>query len=305
MQRIPVFIISLKNSKRINILKKRFKEVNIKFKIIYGINGKLFLKKKKLHLIYEKNQTIKNIERELSAPEIGAAASHLKVYAHLIKKKIKQAIIAEDDVYPSKLLFEYINNNFKVKNNEIISFYSSPSSSFLHKKAYKKILNKKVGIYNFATHAFNCSCYQINIQTCKKIINLTNNKVAGLPDWPFLTSRNKIKLLTTLPFLTLTNDYGFSYLEKDRKKLLKSSNIIKKLFSEKLISYLRIPYYLSYIPYWIKYKNPEYYYEHYSKKYLIKLKNIFSHSYIDINKIHFDENYYAEDLKKFIKKFKF
>jgi len=304
MQKIPVFIIALKNSKRINILKKRFKEVNIKFKIIYGINGNLFLKKKKLHLIYEKHLTIKNIDRELSAPEIGAAASHLKVYGYLIKKKIKQAIIAEDDVYPSKLLFEYIKNNFKVKNNQIISFYSSPSSSFLHKKVYKKILNNKVDIYKFATHAFNCSCYQINVHTCKEIVNLTNNKVSGLPDWPFLTFKNKIKLLTTLPFLSLTNDYGFSYLEKDRKKLLKSSHIIKKLFNKKLISYLRIPYYLSYIPYCIKYKNLEYYYEHYSKKYLVKLKNIFSHLYIDINKIHFDENYYAEDLKKFVKKFK-
>ena len=113
-----------------------------------------------------------------------------------------------------------------------------------------------------------------------------------------------VNSLTTLPFLSLTNDHGFSYLEKDRKKLLKSSHIIKKLFNKKLISYLRIPYYLSYIPYCIKYKNLEYYYEHYSKKYLVKLKNIFSHLYIDINKIHFDENYYAEDLKKFVKKFK-
>ena len=38
----------------------------------------------------------------MSPSEIGAAASHLKTYNFIVKNKINQAIILEDDAYPSK-----------------------------------------------------------------------------------------------------------------------------------------------------------------------------------------------------------
>ena len=47
-QDIKVFVISLKNSKRFHILEKRLKKLKIKFKIINGINGLEFYKKKNL-----------------------------------------------------------------------------------------------------------------------------------------------------------------------------------------------------------------------------------------------------------------
>ena len=36
----------------------------------------------------------------------------------------------EDDAFPSEMLKEWIKNNINYDNNEILSFYSYPSSSF-------------------------------------------------------------------------------------------------------------------------------------------------------------------------------
>jgi hypothetical protein len=46
MKKIKVLIISLKNSKRLPYLKKKLNNLKIKFKIIGGINGNYYHKKK-------------------------------------------------------------------------------------------------------------------------------------------------------------------------------------------------------------------------------------------------------------------
>ena len=43
---IKIIIISLKNSKRIFKLKKRLKKIKVNYKIIEGVDGKLYKKKK-------------------------------------------------------------------------------------------------------------------------------------------------------------------------------------------------------------------------------------------------------------------
>ena len=301
MKKIKVIIITLKNSVRLNILKERLKDIKINYKIFYGINGKDLAINNKLDLVYSKKKTIKNIGRELSPPEIGAAASHIAVYRFIIKKKISQAIIMEDDAYPSKLLYDYIKNFTKVSNNEILSFYCYPSSSFLKKEPDKFILKKKIGIYSFVTHGCTNSCYQINNFTCKKILKLTKNKVIGLPDWPFLMNKHKINLSVTIPFISIINDRGISYIRSSRSSVIKENIFVKKIFSEKIISILRIPYYLSYLGYLLKFNNRDFYDEHFFQKQLFRVKNFFTNKYIDINKIYYDKKYYVHDLKKFIK----
>jgi glycosyl transferase family 25 len=301
MKKIQVFIISLKNSQRIHILKKRLKDIRVNYKIFNGINGINFYKKKKLHLIYSKRLTKKNIDRELSPSEVGAAASHLAIYKNIIQKNIDQAIIMEDDAYPSELINKWIKNNTSVENNEIISFYSYPSSGFLKKKSKRYIFKNKIKIYNSSTHIFNNSCYQINNYTCKRIIKLTKNKVIGLPDWPFLINKHNIKLSVTIPYLTIIDDKNISHLRNERANLLKNNKFIKRILPEKIISLLRIPYYLTYLAFFLKFKNKEFYYEHYFQKQLFRLKNFFTREYLDVNKIYYDKNYYAYDLKKFIK----
>jgi GR25 family glycosyltransferase involved in LPS biosynthesis len=303
MQKIPVFVISLKKSPRVNILKKRLKNIKINYKIFNAINGKKLEIEKKLYLIYSKKQTIKNIGRDLTPPEIGAAASHLAIYNYIIKKNINQAIVMEDDAYPSRLLYDWIKNNITVGNNEILSFYSAPSNSFIKKKPKKIILKKKIGIHSFVTHAYNSSCYQINNFTCKKIIKLTKNKVIGLPDWPFLINKDYIELSVTIPFISAPNDRGISYLKTERNKLLKKNISIKKIIPKKIISFLRYFYYLSYLAFFFMKTSKDFYYEHFFQKYFFKVVNFFTKKYLETNKIFFDEKYYYHDIQKITKNY--
>ena len=303
-KKIKILIISLKNSRRMIFLKKRLKEIKLQYKIIDGINGKVFHKKKKLHLIYNKNQTIKNIDRELSPPEIGAAASHIKAYKYIIKNKIQQAVIMEDDAYPSKLLNEWINNNIKIKNNEILSFYAY-CSGVVQRKPFIKILKKNIGLHYSKTHLFNSSCYQINNYTSKKIISITKGKVIGYPDWPFSFSKHKIKFIVTIPFLTIINDQGISYLNKARNKILGKDNPIKKKIPDTFLFYVRILYYLSFLPFiFRKYKNITFYYEHFFQKNLFYLLDIFFNNYLNMRKIYYLKKFYVDDLHEIIFKVK-
>lgn len=298
---IKIIVISLKNSKRIFKLKKRLKKIKVNYKIIEGVDGKLYKKKNKLISIYDKKSTLKNIGRELAEFEIGCAASHLKAYNYIIKNKIEQAIIMEDDAFPSKFLYQWIKNNIKVENDKILNFFCYPNG-FIRKKPYKSLFNNTIKLHNIIGHNFGAACYQINNYTCKKVISLTRNKVIGFPDWPFSTTYHKIELAISLPFLAFIDDDGWSNLQNDRKKKLKEYQFIKKLLHPIIIKILRVPYYLSYFPYLIsKYPNKYLYYEHYVQNIISKFKNIIFNNYLELTKIYYKKNYYYKDLKKIVK----
>jgi GR25 family glycosyltransferase involved in LPS biosynthesis len=303
MKRIKVLIISLKNSKRLRYLKSKLDKLKIKFTIINGINGNDYYKKKKLHLISNEKKIIRTIGRMMSPPEIGAAASHLKAYKFILKNKIDQAIIFEDDAIPSNILNEWINKNYKLKNNEILSFFAYPSG-FLEKEPFKKILNKKIGLHYSKTHIYSNSCYQININTCRKILSITKGKVIGLADWPFNTSAHLIRLIVTLPFLTVINDRGLSNLSASRNKILGKKNIlIKKLIPKSILPIVELLYYIFYIPYLFgKYKNLQFYKEYFYKKKIELMKNYFFKSSLNLYEMSYKTQFYIEDLKEDFRK---
>lgn len=296
--KIKVLIISLKNSPRIFHLTKRLNYLKIKYKIIEAISGNEAINKKNINLLYNKKDTLDNIGRELSAPEIGCAASHLKAYKFIIKNKIDSAIIMEDDAYPSLFLKKWINANVKINNNDILSFFSNPSG-FLRKKPFKTELKNKIKIHIAKTHIYSCGCYQINNFTCKKIISITQGKVVGIPDWPFNIKKNKINLLITLPFLAIINDRGFSYLKEAREKILENKTCIKKFIPDFLYKLFSPLYYLSYIPYLIsKKKSWSFYNEHFAYKAFLNIKNLIVEKDINVKDIFYDINNYTNDLKK-------
>ena len=175
----------------------------------------------------------------MSPSEIGAAASHLKIYEYIVKNRISQAIIMEDDAFPSAKLKEWITKKIDVKNNEILSFYAYPSGHI--SKTYYRDSIKHVKIHKSKTHLFNSAFYQINYFTCKKILNITKKKVIALPDWPFNSFENKIYHSVTIPFLGLIDDEGHSNLQKSRNIIFKENKIskIKNLIPKKIIPFFR------------------------------------------------------------------
>jgi GR25 family glycosyltransferase involved in LPS biosynthesis len=303
MKKIKVLIIALKNSKRLPYLRKKLNKLKIKFKVIEGINGNYYYKEKKLNKISNEKIIYKTIGRTMSPSEIGAAASHIKAYKFIVKNNIDQAIIFEDDAIPSNILKEWINNNYELDNNQILSFFAYPSG-FLEKRPFKKILNNKISLYYAKTHIYSNSCYQINNYTCKKILSITKGKVIGLADWPFNTSAHLIRLIVTLPFLTVINDRGLSNLSASRNKILGKKNIlIKKLIPKSILPIIELLYYIFYIPYLFgKYKNLQFYKEHFYKKKIELMKNYFFKSSLNLYEMSYKTQFYIDDLKEDFRK---
>jgi GR25 family glycosyltransferase involved in LPS biosynthesis len=297
-EKIQIFILSLKGSNRIINLKKRLKKIDIRYRILFGINGNLKKNHKKLRRLYNKKKTEHYIGRRLSYPEIAASYAHINAYKIIRREKIENAIIMEDDVYPSIDLARWIRKKIKIQNNFILSFNAYPALGFIYKKPQSKKVDNSIAIHISKTHLFNCACYQINLNTCQKILKLLGNKVCGFADWPFNLKKNNITLGVTLPYLsTFINDV--SNISNARDKLTKKSfNFINKL-PIYLQNTLRIFYYLSFFPFLNKkYNNFDFYYERFFFQYLQLLNNFFFNKYLNTSKIFYNKKYYSLDLQE-------
>lgn len=295
---IKVFILSLKNSKRIKILKRILKKIKIDYTVLIGINGNKKENQKKLRKLYNKEITENYIGRNLAYPEIAASYAHLYAYKIIKKNKIKSALIIEDDVYPSAALKWWIKNKIRINNNYILSFYSYPALGFIYKKPRKINLNNTIKIHDAKTHLFNGSCYQINLKTCDRILKLTNGKVCGVCDWPFNLKKNKIKLGVTIPYLN-TFIKNVSNTAKAREKFTKSSFNFKKKLPNFIVNVLRFFYYITYFPFLTKkYTNIEFYHEQFFFKYLVLIKNMFTRKYYNTNEIFYKKEFYFSDIQK-------
>lgn len=297
-EKIQIFILSLKGSKRIKNLKKRLKEININYRILFGIDGNLKKNHKRLRGLYNKKKTEHYIGRQLAFPEIAASHAHINAYKLISREKIKNAIIMEDDVYPSANLAIWVKKKIRIRDDLILSFYAYPALGFIYKKSRSKKINNSIAIHDSKTHLFNSSCYQINLNTCKKILKILDNKVCGFSDWPFNLKKNNINLGVTLPYLnTFVNDA--SNTAKAREKLTKKPFNCKNKLPICLQDILRIFYYLSFFPFLIKrYNHFDFYYEHFFFKYLQLVKNFFLRKYLNTSKIFYNKKYYSLDLQE-------
>lgn len=308
-KKITIFVLSMNNSPRLQYLIKRLKELNLKYKIFYGIEGKNQKEKEIIYSQYNRKKVLKHVGREMGFNEIGGMYTIIRIYKYAVKKKLKNIIYFDDDFYPSYMLKEWIDSKIYFKGNKIIQFQCMPPG-FLRKE-YLNVLNKKIKVHYAQTHLFNPGAAHVTIGFIKKFLKITKGKTIGLGDYPFNFFKNDIKLMQTIPFLGYPNDRGFSYLRKDRKYLEKTSlknfrKFLYKIFGIKFVNtifnFFRIPYYVFFIPFFLgKYKNLAYYIEYYFEKYFYKLINPILNLYIDIQNIYTLKSSYPKDLKKYAK----
>jgi len=296
---IPIFILSLKGSPRLSILKKRLNHIGLKYKIIYGINGNDKKNNALLKKIYNKKISEFNLGRKMANPEIAASYGHLKIFKKIVKGNIKKAIILEDDAWPSKSLFTWAKKNCSVDNVNIISFHCY--SGFVKREVFSKLLNK-FNIHIAKTHLHNNSAFQIDIDTCKKIIKLTKGKVINIPDWPINFIKNNVTSSIALPYLVVIDDNNFSFIRNKRKKLVKT-HYIKKILPKKITNFLLIIYYIFFIPYFTRrYPNINFYLEYFFNKKISLIKNFFLRNLIITEDIDLNKNYYSRDIRAKLQK---
>lgn len=127
-----IFVISLKNSPRRDVIRKHLNSLGLHFEFFDAIYGK-DLSEEQLSKIdynfYPKNYGARS---PLTLGEIGCAISHIKLYEHIINNNIPEAIIFEDDVflhlYFKKILMDALNKT--PKNKEILFLYHGKGKIF-------------------------------------------------------------------------------------------------------------------------------------------------------------------------------
>ena len=296
---IPIFVLTLKGSKREKIIKKRLNDCGLNFKFIYGINGKDKKNYTYLDKIYNKKKAEFILGRQMPYSEISASYGHLKIYKYIKKKKINKAVILEDDAWPSKSLKKIL----KVKNlaNDYDVIGLNCYDGFVYKKSNRQILNK-FNLHKAKTHLINVSAYIISLKTCKVILKKTKGKVISVPDWPINFIKNNIVSSVLLPYPVIINDNNFSYLQLDRKKVT-PQKMIKKIIPQNIMGAISTIYYILHIPYiFQRYPSYNFYKEHFFEKKIAILEKLLCNNLINTKEIILNKSYYLKDLFSIINK---
>lgn len=293
-----IIILSFKESKRLAKIKKRFKYLNLNFKVIYGVNAKTNTGQQILKKNYNKERSEFFLGRPLPYAEMSAPYLHLKAYKYIVKNKINNCIILEDDVYPSKELV-FFKNNVKIKkDNYIIGLMSY--DGFIFKKPDIKL--KKFNIHTAKTHLHHVAAYACDLLFCKTMLSKTKGKICGVSDWPINLIKNNIYSSVVLPYPVIIDETNESLLANDRKLSLPSYKI-KKFIPKNLFSFLSFFYYLCHIPYFTgRYKSLKFFREYFIEKKICLFINYFFDIYINTKNIYYDKNFYSMDLISVIKK---
>ena len=299
-KKIPVFVLTVKNSYREVEIKKRLNFLKISYKFFYAINGRNPENFKLLEKKYDKKKSLNSLGRYMTFTEISNAEGHLRIYKHIIKNNISNAVIMEDDCYPSKRLCDWLKLNyfFRNENYDIIQIYHSFG---LVKKKPEELILDRFSLHKTCFTIPYTTCYQITKKACKYII-AKNKKISRLVDWPVNFHNSKIQQYVVLPYIVMLhhNHVETSY----QTKLWKNFSLLKKI--KRVIPFYNLIsalYFLLHIPFILGiYNNYSYYKELFLLRKIFFIKNFFSSNHIDLEKIVVNKKLYPKDLANNAKK---
>lgn len=291
---IPIFVLTYRGSKREPLIKKKLDNLDLIYKLIYGLNAKIKKNEKILNSYYNSNRSKKIFKKELNLYDIACSYGHMKIYKYIKKKKIKCAIIMEDDCSPGTSFIEWANlNNKFVKSFDFLQFYTN--SGLIYKKPFKNVFDKFF-IHKAFSHLPLLTCYQVNLKTCGFFLNYYKDSIFQTSDFPGDYFQKKIKQYFVLPQLISLDEKHHN--TSTNKKIWNSVIFFDKIknlipfynFFNTVITILHIPYLLFF------YK--KYPYSFYKKYYLLLkwniFKNFFLRKYININSLSDNKSKYLK-----------
>lgn len=295
----PVFLLTIKNSKRERLIKNKLNSLKIRYKVFYAINGHDTKNSKILNRFYDSRKCLNEIGRDMKLTEISNAEGHLRIYKYIVQKNIANAVIMEDDCYPSKILIDWLNLSkiFNKKNFDIIQLYHS----FGLVCRNSQIIISKFSIFKSCSVLPYTTCYQISKKACKYILK-KNKKISRLVDWPINFHEKKIFQYAALPYLvSLTYNHAETSYQKN---LWQNFSILKKI--KKFIPFYALFtafYFFSHFSYFFGFcRNYIYFKEKYLWNKICYIKSIFSINYLNLEATLKNRSYYPKDLIKNAKK---
>lgn len=295
-QKIPIYLLTTKGSKRKNTILARLKELKLNFNIIYGLNANIIKDQKLLKNIYNSEESIKNTNRKLNFFDIACSYGHLKIYENIVRNNISTAIVMEDDCFPSKEFYKWV----RISKNKIIKYdilqFIAPDG-FLFKRN-SQCISKTFRIYKAATKLTTTTCYQINLKTCRYILKKTNNKVCSTADWPLNFLIDNISQYLVLPFIACAKS---DHIKTSTNQKIQLTRISRSKLKKKIPFYniFTSIYYMLHLPFLFKKNiNYDFYREEFLFRKIVYLKNFLMRKYINIEELSKNNSFYSKDLNK-------
>ncbi|OUU28721.1 MAG: hypothetical protein CBB97_04035 [Candidatus Endolissoclinum sp. TMED37] len=254
--KLPIFIISLKQdkSRRKKLLKLFSKKI---VKNYFNAVDTRNLKRAKLDS-YCNLESIKKIyKRKLYPGEVGIALTHKKIYRHIVKYKIPNALIFEDDIFVKDIkwkreLGKILKEIKNLDKNESILCNLGISDMVLRKrkififKFLPKILNKLWLLDLKKNNLKLAHSYLINQTAAKNILSKNKKINCVADDWRFFNQQKCFEYFLISKKLFFQNKKFTSRIQNynEKKKIAKNSQfILFQLINE---SYLKPIIHFSY-----------------------------------------------------------
>jgi hypothetical protein len=198
MNFFPVFIISMTDSNRVELIKSQLSRLGISFEIQDAVVGKNLTEREINNLVNLRGCDAR-LGYRISKNLIGSGLSHIEVYKKAYALGNEWTLILEEDVNLIELNKELIYNaTSKLITGPVIIQLFSRASRLIKTSTLQEVEKNKF-LFEFNKRIVGCgaAAYLINRETLK--IALMHQKLDGAPDWP--AWGKKIKFFGIYPWI--------------------------------------------------------------------------------------------------------
>ena len=179
----PVYVISMPNSSRVNVIKSQLNELRIDFTIQEAIDGSK-LNEENINELVDLKSCDARLGFRISKNMAGAGLSHRAVYKKAFDSKSDWVLILEEDVSITKfnreIVFSIIS---KLDDSPTLVQLFTRASRMMNKSSIIELSSSEI-MYNFKNRlvGYGAQAYLINRNALKYALN--SKKLNGPADWP-------------------------------------------------------------------------------------------------------------------------
>ena len=198
MNFVPVFIISMPDSKRVNLIKSQLTNLGISFEIQNAVVGKN-LTDVEINNSVNLRSCDARLGYRIGNNLIGSGLSHIEVYKKAYALGSDWTLILEEDAILIDFDQDLINKAIlKLNEGTVIIQLFTRAARLIKKTSLYELDNKKY-LFEFNKRIVGCGApaYLINREALKTA--LSQHKLIGAPDWP--AWGQKVKFFGIYPWL--------------------------------------------------------------------------------------------------------
>jgi glycosyl transferase, family 25 len=265
MNLIPLFVISLPGSPRLDSLKERLIMFNIAFEKIEAIDGRL-IEKNELPALYDENRALKKLGRPMTRGEIGNALSHRKVWRIIVERNLPAALVLEEDAIIDQSFCSFLQILNEIpKKIGFLSLYAQdgrvvrrPSAALGQFKLHKAI----VGLPNTVAYFITANYARMLLSRGTRVENPT--------DWPLGYLDREQYLVFPMP---VSHNYDDSVINPDRLSIVRHrAKPLKTLWPSWIPTWLRATAYFTCIVYLLRPDRYDGFAEYFKRQVVLRIR---------------------------------